>query len=67
MHDDYQLNLVENYLLKLKYANDMKRKNNSDFGFLLQTFALDNRKEHANSSSLISRSRDGVSKEESKG
>ena len=28
----------------------MKRKNINDFGFLLQTYALDNRKEHVNSS-----------------
>lgn len=31
---DIQLNLVENYLLKLRYTNDMKSKNNIDFGYL---------------------------------
>ena len=34
MEDDKQLNLVENYLLKLRYSNDMKYKNNIDFGYL---------------------------------
>ena len=34
MQDDKQLNLVENYLLKLRYSNDMKYKNNIDFGYL---------------------------------
>ena len=32
--EDIQLNLVENYLLKLRYFNDMKSKNNIDFGYL---------------------------------
>ena len=32
--DDKQLNLVENYLIKLRYSNDMMYKNNIDFGFL---------------------------------
>ena len=36
MEDDNQLNLVENYLLKLRYSNDMKYKNNIDFGYLTQ-------------------------------
>lgn len=27
---------MENYLLKLRYANDMKSKNNTDFGYLTQ-------------------------------
>lgn len=31
---DYQLNLVENYLLKLRYSKNMKSKNDIDFGFL---------------------------------
>ena len=31
---DVELNMVENYLLKLRYANDMKGKNDIDFGFL---------------------------------
>lgn len=34
MENDVQLNLVENYLLLLKYTNDMKSKNNIDFGYL---------------------------------
>jgi hypothetical protein len=33
--EDFQLNLVENYLLKLRYSNDMKAKNDIDFGFLI--------------------------------
>ena len=37
---DYQLNLVENYLLLLRYTNDMKSKNNIDFGFLTQKLKL---------------------------
>ena len=36
MENDIQLKLVENYLLKLRYANDMKSKNNIDFGYLTQ-------------------------------
>jgi len=32
--NDLQLNLVENYLLKLRYFNDMKSKNDIDFAFL---------------------------------
>lgn len=44
MQNDYQLNLVENYLIKLKYAKDMKSKNLSDFGFLRQTTALNKRR-----------------------
>ena len=35
---------MENYLIKLKYAKDMKSKNMTDFGFLRQTFALNKRK-----------------------
>ena len=31
---DIQLNLVENYLLKLRYFSDLKSKNDIDFGFL---------------------------------
>jgi hypothetical protein len=34
MEDDKELILIENYLLKLRYSNDMKSKNNIDFGFL---------------------------------
>ena len=34
MENDIQLKLVENYLLKLRYTNDMKSKNNIDFGYL---------------------------------
>ena len=36
MENDIQLKLVENYLLKLRYANDMKSKNDIDFGYLTQ-------------------------------
>ena len=32
--NDFQLNLVEIYLLKLRYYNDMKSKNDIDFAFL---------------------------------
>jgi hypothetical protein len=31
---DVELNMVENYLLKLRYAKDMKGKNDIDFGVL---------------------------------
>ena len=58
MQNDFQLNLVENYLIKLKYTQDMKRRNINDFGFLLQTYALDNRKEHVDSSQNNSRESD---------
>jgi hypothetical protein len=34
MQDDYQLNLVLNYLLRLKYFKDIKTKNKADFGYL---------------------------------
>ena len=44
MQNDYQLNLLENYLIKLKYSNDMKSKNTTDFGFLRHTTALNKRK-----------------------
>ena len=40
MQSDYQLNLLENYLTKLKYSNDMKAKNQKDFGFLAQYSAV---------------------------
>ena len=36
MQWDYQLNLVEIYLTKLKFSMDMKAKNHKDFGFLGQ-------------------------------
>jgi hypothetical protein len=32
--NDIQLNLVEGYLLKLRYFSDMKSKNHIDFGYL---------------------------------
>ena len=35
-HDDFQLNLVEKYLLTLKYYKDTKSKNSLDFNFLTQ-------------------------------
>ena len=34
MQSDYQLNLLENYLMKLKYSKNMEAKNQKDFGFL---------------------------------
>ena len=40
MEKDIQLNLVENYLLLLRYTNDMKSKNNIDFGFLTQKLKI---------------------------
>jgi hypothetical protein len=43
MQNDFQLNLVENYLLKLKYAKDMKIKNMKDFGYLTHS-ALNKKK-----------------------
>lgn len=36
MMDDFQLNLLENYLHKLKYSKDVKYKNQKDFGYLSQ-------------------------------
>ena len=39
MENDFQLKLVENYLLKLRYTSDMKSKNNIDFGYLIQRAA----------------------------
>jgi hypothetical protein len=35
MQNDFQLNLLENYILKLKYDRDMKTKNMRDFGYLV--------------------------------
>jgi hypothetical protein len=54
MQNDYQLNLVENYLLKLKYSKDMKSKNQCDFGFLIQSSAIrkKNRKDQQESSQI---------------
>lgn len=40
MHNCFQLNLLENYLLKLKYSRDMKGKNMRDFGYLCQSSAI---------------------------
>lgn len=40
MQNDYQLNLLENYLVKLKYSKDMKAKNQIDFGYLTQSSAI---------------------------
>ena len=42
--------MVENYLLKLRYTNDMKSKNDIDFGFL--TIKNRNRKKKNNNSRL---------------
>ena len=39
---DIQLNLVENYLLKLRYTTDMKSKNDIDFGYLKNKEAIKN-------------------------
>ena len=39
---DIQLNLVENYLLKLRYTNEMKSKNDIDFGYLKSKEAIKN-------------------------
>lgn len=33
---DFHLNLIENYLTRLKYNNDVKTKNVNDFGILIQ-------------------------------
>jgi hypothetical protein len=44
MEDDKELILVENYLLKLRYSNDMKSKNNIDFGFLSKIHSAQRRK-----------------------
>jgi len=33
--NDFQLNLLENYLVRLKNSKDMKAKNQIDFGFLI--------------------------------
>jgi hypothetical protein len=40
MQSDYQLNLLENYLVKLKYSKEMKTKNQNDFGYLTQNSAI---------------------------
>jgi hypothetical protein len=40
MQSDYQLNLLENYLVKLKYSKDMKAKNQRDFGYLTQSSGI---------------------------
>ena len=37
MEDDKELILLENYLLKLRFFNDLQSKNNIDFGFLTFT------------------------------
>ena len=50
--DDFQLNLVENYLLKLRYTSDMKAKNDIDFGFLTMRNMLA-KQPSANSSSFL--------------
>lgn len=34
--NDFQLNLLETYLIKLRYFKDMKSKNHKDFGYLMQ-------------------------------
>ena len=48
MEDDKELILVENYLLKLRYSNDMKSKNNIDFGFLCKIHSAQRRKKQEN-------------------
>jgi len=48
MEDDKELILVENYLLKLRYSNDMKSKNNIDFGFLSKIHSAQRRKKQEN-------------------
>ena len=35
--NDIQLNIVENYLIKLIHYNDSESKNHKDFGILLKT------------------------------
>jgi hypothetical protein len=34
--DDFQLNLVENYILKLRHLKEMKKRLATDFKFLIQ-------------------------------
>ena len=34
--NDYNLNLLEKYLISLRYFNDMKGKNHQNFGYLMQ-------------------------------
>lgn len=46
MLNDFQLNLIENYIVKLKYSRDMKTKNMRDFGYLAQSSAIN--KKHKN-------------------
>lgn len=48
MENDFQLKLVENYLLKLRYTSDMKSKNNIDFGYLTQRAASRGPSKHQN-------------------
>ena len=38
--DDFQLKLIENYIIKLKYSKDNKLRNITDFGFLKQSIAV---------------------------
>ena len=35
-NDDFQLNIIENYLIKLQHCKDCKFKNFNDFGILMQ-------------------------------
>ena len=41
--DDTELCLLENYLVKLKYYKHMKRKNDTDFGFLNSNLLKNNK------------------------
>ena len=34
--DDFELNIIENYLIKLQHFKDYKSKNFNDFGILMQ-------------------------------
>ena len=47
MQSDYQLNLLENYLTRLKFSNNMEAKNKKDFGFLAQYTAIKKQKKRS--------------------
>ena len=50
--NDYQLNLLENYLATLKNSRDMKTKNQIDFGFLVQNSTINNLKKEPESGEI---------------
>lgn len=56
MQSDFQLNLVDNYLVKLKFSKDMKAKNQIDFGYLTQNSAIN--KQYLSNQVMNNRNRD---------